>query len=239
MSEGRELARLASLLADSTRATFCLALLDGRAWTSGELARLAGVVPSTASAHLTQLIDGGLLVEERQGRHRYVRLADASVAQLIEDLSGRTRPSPPRSLRAANASAALARARTCYDHLAGHLGVQIVDAMTGRGLLDRSAGTALTPAGLAWLTDLGIDVTALRAARRPLVRPCLDWTERRHHLAGAAGAALCDHFFDKAWIERTRTARAVRVTPAGRTALADTLGIDVQTATEPALSVRA
>ncbi|RQW95376.1 ArsR/SmtB family transcription factor, partial [Micromonospora globispora] len=177
-TDGRAMAGLAALLADTTRASFCLALLDGRAWTAGELARAAGVAPSTASDHLTRLVRGGLLVEERQGRHRYVRLANPAVAQLIEDLAGHApaAPAPPRTLRAASAGAALAYARTCYDHLAGRLGVQLYDALLTRGLLDRTAGLALTPAGLTWLARLEVPVEPLRAARRPLVRDCLDWT---------------------------------------------------------------
>ncbi|MEU9739345.1 winged helix-turn-helix domain-containing protein [Micromonospora chersina] len=226
-TDGQALAGLAALLADPTRAGFCLALLDGRAWTAGELARSAGVAPSTASDHLTRLIRGGLLTEERQGRHRYVRLADPSVAQLVEDLAGRAPApaTPPRTLRAASAQASLAYARTCYDHLAGRLGVLVHDALLARGVLDRSGGLAVTPAGVAWLTDLGVPVEPLRAARRPLVRDCLDWTERRPHLAGAVGAALCRRFLDLGWTARG-TGRAVRVTPAGRPALAAALALD-------------
>ncbi|OKI81585.1 ArsR/SmtB family transcription factor [Micromonospora sp. CB01531] len=225
-TDGRSLAGLAALLADRTRASFCLALLDGRAWTAGELARAAGVAPSTASDHLTRLVHGGLLVEERQGRHRYVRLAGPSVAQLIEDLAGHV-PAPPvpaRTLRAASAGAALAYARTCYDHLAGRLGVLVHDALLDRGVLDRTGGLALTPAGVAWLAGIGVPVEPLRTGRRPLVRDCLDWTERRPHLAGALGAALCARFLDLGWVVRG-TGRAIRLTPAGGPALAATLGL--------------
>ncbi|MGC1210790.1 MAG: helix-turn-helix domain-containing protein [Micromonospora sp.] len=226
-TEGRAVAGLAALLADATRATFCLALLDGRAWTASELARAAGVAPSTASEHLTRLVRGGLLVQERQGRHRYVRLADPSVAQLIEDLAGHAPgpPAPPRTLRAASAGAALAYARTCYDHLAGRLGVLLYDALLTRGVLDRTAGLAVTPAGLEWLARLEVPVEPLNAARRPLVRDCLDWTERRPHLAGALGAALCRRFLDLGWTVRG-TGRAVRLTPGGAPALAAALGLD-------------
>ncbi|GAA3756166.1 winged helix-turn-helix domain-containing protein [Micromonospora maritima] len=226
-ADGRALAGLAALLADPTRAEFCLALLDGRAWTAGELARRAGVAASTASDHLTRLVRGGLLAEERQGRHRYVRLADPSVAQLVEDLAART-PAPatsPRTLRAASAGAALAYARTCYDHLAGRLGVLLHDALLARGVLDRAGGLALTPAGTAWLAELGVPVEPLRATRRPLVRDCLDWTERRPHLAGALGAALCGRFLDLGWTARG-AGRALRLTPAGRDGLAAALALD-------------
>ncbi|MFC3502248.1 ArsR/SmtB family transcription factor [Micromonospora krabiensis] len=229
------LAQLAALLADTTRARICLALLDGRAWTAGELARAAGVAASTASDHLSRLVDGGLLAQERQGRHRYLRLADPSVAQLIEDLAGRApaEPGPARSLRAARASAALAYARTCYDHLAGRLGVLVHDALLDRGLLDRAGGLTLTPAGLDWCADLGLPLATLRPTRRPLLRDCLDWTERRPHLSGALAAALCGRLLDLGWLARG-DGRIVRLTPAGAPELAAALGVPAATLAPPA-----
>lgn len=263
------LAALAALLADETRASVCLALLDRRAWTSGELARHCGVAPSTISEHLTRLVDGGLLVQERQGRHRYVRLADPDTARMIEDLAAHVVPPKPAGggLRAHSAGQALARGRTCYDHLAGRLGVAITDAMTGHGLLDQDTGFALTGPGLVWLTGLGADLSGYGGpapgqdavsgpdadadassdadsgsssasssrpghagpagpARRPLARSCLDWTERRPHLAGAAGAELCRLVLDRGWATRIGTRRAVRVTPLGLAELHRTLGIE-------------
>ncbi|MFJ8697439.1 ArsR/SmtB family transcription factor [Streptomyces roseolilacinus] len=226
----RDLAAFAALLADETRAAFCLALLDGRAWTAGELARHARVAPSTASEHLGRLVAGGLLAEERQGRHRYVRLAGARAAQLVEDLVAYTVPGagvpPPRSLREAGARDAMARGRTCYDHLAGRLGTAITDAMTARGLLGQDAGFALSDRGLRWFRDLGVGLVV--KGRRPLARGCLDWTERRPHLAGVAGAALCRHALDAGWCVRIGTERAVRVTADGERALADLLGIGAE-----------
>ncbi|CAL9626430.1 hypothetical protein SUDANB105_05967 [Streptomyces sp. enrichment culture] len=220
------LAALAGLIADTTRAACLLALLDGRAWTAGELARHAGVAPSTLSEHLGKLVAGGLLAEERQGRHRYVRLADARVAQLLEDLAAQVTPGAPdrpRSLREAGAGSAMARGRTCYDHLAGRLGIAVTDALGALGLLRRDTGFALTDAGLAWFADAGIDLD--RAGRRPLARACLDWTERRPHLAGVAGAALCRHALDAGWCVRIGSERAVKVTPTGERALSEALGI--------------
>jgi DNA-binding transcriptional ArsR family regulator len=228
-TESGALAGLAALLADPTRASFCLALLDGRAWTAGELARHAGVAASTASEHLSRLVAGGLLVERRQGRHRYVELAGASVADLLEDMQSHLGPvgERPRTFRAGQKAAALAGARTCYDHLAGRLGVAIADAMTRRGLIDQTRGVAITRSGGAWLaTNLGIDVDALGRGQRPLVRVCVDWTERRPHLAGAAGAQICRRFQDRGWIRRIDGSRAMLVTPAGQTALRDLLEID-------------
>ncbi|WP_430781682.1 ArsR/SmtB family transcription factor [Actinoplanes sp. G11-F43] len=235
MTAADDLATLAGLLADRTRAAMCLALLDGRAWTAGELAVHTGVARSTATEHLNRLINSGLLVEERQGRHRYVRLTGPAVAQLLEDLAGGL-PTPPepghtgpagapdarrepvRGLRAATADEALRRARTCYDHLAGRLGVQITDAMIGNGLLDHSSGFAVTAAGRAWFaTELGVD--SLTAGRRPPARSCLDWTERRPHLAGVAGARLCAALFTRGWLTRIGSGRAVRLTGSGESAL--------------------
>jgi len=225
--QAAELARLAALLADETRAACLLALLDGRAWTAGELARHAGVAASTLSEHLGKLVAGGLLTEERQGRHRYVRLADAQVAQLVEDLAAHVTPSDPvrpRGLRESSANSAMARGRTCYDHLAGRLGIAVTDALTSRQLLTQDTGFALTEAGLRWFDKAGIPLT--RKGRRPLARPCLDWTERRPHLAGVAGAALCTHALAEGWCARIGSTRAVKVTALGAQALTTLLGIN-------------
>ncbi|MXM63553.1 metalloregulator ArsR/SmtB family transcription factor [Streptomyces sp. HUCO-GS316] len=222
-----ELARLARLIADETRAAVLLALLDGRAWTAGELARHAGVAASTLSEHLGKLVAGGLLTEERQGRHRYVRLAGPRVAQLVEDLAAQVAPEAvvrPRTLRESSAGSAMARGRTCYDHLAGRLGIALTDALTARGLLRQDTGFALTDAGLGWFDATGIPLD--RTGRRPLARACLDRTERRPHLAGVAGAALCRHALDAGWCVRIGSERAVKVTAAGEGALSGLLGIE-------------
>ncbi|MEU0004776.1 winged helix-turn-helix domain-containing protein [Streptomyces sp. NPDC006314] len=221
------LASLAALVADETRAACLLALLDGRAWTAGELARHAGVAASTLSEHLGKLVAGGLLTQERQGRHRYVRLADARVAQLVEDLAAGVPAAAvrhaPRTLRESSTEAAMARGRTCYDHLAGRLGIAVTDALTERGLLRQDTGFALTDAGLEWFGTAGISLDL--SSRRPLARACLDWTERRAHLAGAAGAALCRHALEAGWCVRIGSRRAVKVTPSGERTLSSLLGI--------------
>lgn len=230
MLAAESVARCAALLADPSRAAMCLALLDGRAWTVGELARHAGVGPSTASEHVSRLVGGKLLAEERQGRHRYVRLADHDVAHLVEDLAGLAgEPVRPSSLRSVRAAAGLAAARTCYDHLAGRLGVAIFDALVRRELLSTSHGLALTPAGTAWFVDLGCDL-APGPGRRPVLRTCLDWTERRPHLAGRAGAALHQQLLARSWTARAAEHRAITVTPSGQRALSDLLGLDVASA---------
>ncbi|MFE5796969.1 ArsR/SmtB family transcription factor [Streptomyces sp. NPDC056503] len=222
-----ELAAFAALFAEESRASMVLALLDGRAWTAGELARHARVAPSTATEHLGKLVAGGVLTEERQGRHRYVRLAGPAMAHLVEELAGLAGPGAdgaPRSLAAVSAGRAMARGRTCYDHLAGRLGIAVADALTARGLLRQDTGFALTDEGLEWFARLGIPL--VRKGRRPLARGCLDWTERRPHLAGLAGAALCAHALDSGWCVRIGSERAVRVTPAGERALRRELGIE-------------
>lgn len=200
---------LARLLADRTRAAFCGALLDGRAWTARELAAHAGVAPSTASEHLTRLVEGGLLVEHRQGRHRYVALAGPHVAELLEAMTAFTGTGgPPRTLRAASAAEALARGRTCYDHLAGRLGITLTRGLLELGVV--TADLAVTEPGMAWLGELGFE-----PSKRQVARACLDWTERVPHLAGAAGAHLCRTFLDRGWLKRIGTTRAVALTPAG------------------------
>jgi DNA-binding transcriptional ArsR family regulator len=221
-------AQFASLLADRSRAAMCLALLDGRAWTAGELARHAGIAAPTASGHLNQLVAAGLLTEERQGRHRYLRLATPDIARLIEDMAAVAgQPAPARSLRTVRAAEDLAVARTCYDHLAGALGVRLFDAMVAKDLIAVTDGLALTEGGRSWFTDLaGPD--ALRPARsRPLLRSCLDWTERQPHLAGQLGAVLHRQLVARSWVRPTAGSRAVRITPAGERALDQLLGLNL------------
>jgi DNA-binding transcriptional ArsR family regulator len=229
------LARYAGLLADRSRAAICLALMDGRAWTAGELARAAGIAAPTATEHLNILVGAGLLAEQRQGRHRYVRLASAETARLLESLSvAAGQPAPARSLRTVRAAADLAAGRTCYDHLAGELGVQLYDALLGNGLVTETDGLALTPAGRSWFTELA-GPEALRPPRtRPLLRTCIDWTQRRQHLAGTLGAVLHGQLVDRSWIRHSPGSRAVRVTPAGTAALADLLGIEAGPAAQRA-----
>lgn len=222
------LAELARALGDPTRAAFCLALLDGRAWTAGELARHAGVAASTATEHLHRLTAVGVLTERRQGRHRYVELADARVAAFVEDMAALRQPvpAPVTGLKSAAASNALARGRTCYDHLAGRLGVALTDAMAAHGHLETDSGFALSDKGRRWMeTSLGVDTTAW-GRRRPVARACLDWTERRTHLAGQAGANLCRALFDRGWTRGVGSTRAVRLTESGCDALQAILGID-------------
>lgn len=232
-------AQFASMLADRSRAAMCLALLDGRAWTAGELARRACITPPTASEHLNQLVKAGLLTEERQGRHRYLRLAGPQMARLIEDLViAAGRPAPARSLRMVRAAEDLAAARTCYDHLAGTFGVWLFDAMLAAGLLNVAEGLILTPAGRSWFTDLAGPEVLRPPRSRPLVRSCLDWTERRPHLAGALGAALYQQLLGRSWLLRRPGSRAVRVTPEGELALGELLGAELPVLSEDRTATR-
>ncbi len=219
-------AGFAALLADRSRAAMCLALLDGRAWTAAELAGQAGIGRSTATEHLNQLVSAGLLTEERQGRHRYLTLAGPQIAQLIEDLAlAAGQPAAARSLRTVRAAEDLSAARTCYDHLAGALGVRLFDGMVAAGLLCADGGLAITAAGRSWFAELAGPDALRTTTARPLVRSCLDWTERRHHLGGALGAVLHQQLAQRGWLSRRPGSRAVRVTAAGQLALDDLLPV--------------
>jgi DNA-binding transcriptional ArsR family regulator len=227
-------ARLAGLLADRSRAAMCLAMMDGRAWTAGELARQANIAAPTATGHLNQLVQAGLLVEERQGRHRYLRLASPDIAHLLEDIAQAAgQPAPATSLRTVRAAANLAQARTCYDHLAGELGVRIFEAMVATGLITQRDGLALTAAGRTWFSELAGPEVLRPPRSRPLLRTCLDWTERRPHLAGALGAVLHQQLVARSWVQPRPGSRAVRITPAGELALADLLGTDLELSCQP------
>jgi DNA-binding transcriptional ArsR family regulator len=217
---------IAGLLADSSRSTMLQALMDRHARTAGELARLAKIAPSTASQHLGRLTDGGLLVVEAQGRHRYYRLADPRVAALLESMMAFA-PAPVASF-APHVGFDLRFARTCYDHLAGTIATALYDRLQADGTLRVTPeGITLSPAGAPALQSLGIDIQALRTGRRPLARACLDWTERRHHLAGALGGALLSSFRARDWLVPRNIPRALRLTTTGRRALASHFDIDV------------
>ncbi|MDQ0382316.1 ArsR/SmtB family transcription factor [Amycolatopsis thermophila] len=217
------LAEVAAVLADPSRAAMCLALLDGRAWTVGELARSAGIAPSTASEHVTRLKEAGFVAGVKQGRHRYVRIADPRVAELIEHLAQHAEHRAATGLRDSLRVRRLAFARTCYDHLAGAVGVALREGMVRTGLVDASGGLTLTGRGREVLTSLGVEVP--EGGRRPLLRGCLDWTERRDHLGGALPAALFARGVAAGWFDR-RADRAVRLLPAAEEPLAR-LGVEL------------
>jgi len=219
-----DIATPAALIGDATRATFLMALSEGRALPASELAERAGVSASTASVQLAKLLDGGLLEGERHGRHRYYRLADPAIATTIESLAVIAPRRAASSLRQARVGSELQAARTCYDHLAGALGVTVFEALQRQRLLTREL--EVTRRGAKRFGELGIEVEELARGRRPLARLCLDWTERRHHLAGALGAAFAARCFELGWIERIPTSRAVRLTAKGRRAFTRKLSIE-------------
>jgi DNA-binding transcriptional ArsR family regulator len=218
-----DISSLAALISEPARGRILVALLDGRSLPASELARRAGVTCQTASSHLAKLTEGQLLQVVPQGRHRYYRIANARVADLLESMarfaprnqSDRTGPKSPIQV-----------ARTCYNHLAGSLGVSITEAIVGRGYL-RGVGRdyQVSKEGTKWFSELGIDLGALRKSGRVFARQCLDWSERRNHLAGALGSALAEHLLEQGWIERVRESRAVRISELGRRELKERLGV--------------
>lgn len=222
----------AALIGDPTRAAMLLALLDGRALPATQLAWSAGVSPQAASNHLSKLADGGLVTVARQGRHRYYRLAGPEVAQALEALSRLTPTPKPLDPPLSPTARRLREARTCYDHLAGRLGVALADAFERNGLIegDGPERYRLTPAGEAKLAGLGVDLAEVKAGRRGLARPCIDWTERRRHLAGPLAARLLVRLFELGWIERGRETRAALLTPAGRAGLREVFGLELEAA---------
>jgi len=227
MREGPDIAALASLIGDPARANILTALMSGMSLTAGELSREAGVAPQTASSHLAKLVTAGLILAEFQGRHRYFRLAGQDVAGALEGLMElaarngqlRTRPGPR--------DAAMRKARSCYDHLAGEMGVRLYEALVGQGFLVVTAdGLDLSPRGRRQFIAEGIDVCALKRNNRPLCRSCLDWSERRHHLAGPLGAAILGLILDRGWASRDRNGRAILFSGEGERRFADFLGKD-------------
>jgi DNA-binding transcriptional ArsR family regulator len=223
MSGDADFAAVAAAIGEPARAAMLDSLLSVRARPAGELARAAGVAPSTASAHLARLVAANLVVAESHGRHRYYALAGPEVAQAVEALAALAPQRPPRSLRSANRIAAELAARSCYDHLAGALGVAVSDRLCVLGALDASSLSLLDPGPFELL---GIAIPARTS--RPLTRACLDWSERRYHLAGGLGAALLAGLLEHGWLERTGRGRAVAVTPLGQAALEERIGLDVR-----------
>ncbi len=213
-----DISAFAAAIGEPARARMLSALMDGRALTATELALAAGVMPSTASSHLGQLRRAGLITVAAQGRHRYFRISGSATAGLLERMMGLA---ATRTIRTGPADEALRRARVCYDHLAGVAGVRLLERMRDDDLLSGARQQlTLTPAGEAWLDGLGVDVTALRRRARRLVRCCLDWSERRDHLAGAVGAAILGRLFQLRLARRDPLGRALSFSPRGEAFLA-------------------
>ncbi|MCI3131736.1 ArsR/SmtB family transcription factor [Phenylobacterium aquaticum] len=214
MKLGADIARTAALLGDPARANMLAALMGGVALTAGELAQEGGITAQTASVHLARLVDGGLVTVRRQGRHAYFALSGPEVAELLEDLmSLAARTDQPRP-RPGPRDPGLRRARVCYDHLAGELGVALLDSLTGRGLIqDHDGALVLTPDGAAAMRAFGVE--PVTTGRRPLCRACLDWSERRSHLAGSLGAGVLNRIYALGWARRVEGSRVVAFSAPG------------------------
>jgi DNA-binding transcriptional ArsR family regulator len=223
-----DIASVAALFADPARAAIVYALLGGGELPAAELAFRAGASPQAASAHLAKLVRGGILRVRDAGRQRIFRLGSESVGRAMEALAAIAAPVRVRALDQDSAMRRMREARSCYDHLAGRIGVAVTDRLAERNYVRLAGGAfALTPAGTTFLRSLGIDAGALRERRRSFARACIDWTERRPHLAGALGASLLEHFIADGWLERNARDRALRVTPLGRTYFARRFQIEV------------
>jgi DNA-binding transcriptional ArsR family regulator len=222
VKDGPNIARIASLLGDTARADVLTALMTDRALTATELAAIAGVTKQTMSAHLSKLLDAALVAVDQQGRHRYFRLADEDVAGLLESLMGVAFRTGAVRLLSSPREPALRKARICYDHLAGELGVMAYEALLRHGAFAMFGGELrLSESGVEWFTRLGIDTDAAARQRRTFCRPCMDWSERRHHLAGSLGAALLSRMQDLKWASRDKNSRVIRFTPRGQRAFLD------------------
>lgn len=230
MVAAANLVEVAALVGDTGRATMLAALMGGRALTGNELGRLAGLGKSTASEHLGKLAAAGLVAATSQGRFKYYRISSQRVAAMLESMiTVAAIDVPARHQPRSAANEALCLARTCYDHLAGRLGVALADAMVAEGhLVLADDGGELTPKGQEFLSSFGASLTARRAKGRIYCKPCLDWSERRYHVAGHVGAEICRRCFELKWIERQLGTRAVAVTAAGRRGLLSAFNLDFQ-----------
>jgi len=231
MITGPIVAEIAALLADPARASMVWALLDGRALSASELAVAARITPQTASTHLAKLTEAGLLSMARQGRHRYFRFASPKVTDMIDAIVAVALEKRPRYPPLSREARALNAARMCYNHLAGRLSVDLTDSFAARDYVVLDGEVAeITRAGTRFLTEFGIELPTRRSTRRHYCRLCLDWTERRPHLAGALGAAVTKRCFDLGWMEKVDRSHAVVVTPLGRRGFLKTFGIDLSEA---------
>ena len=227
MAGDADLATIGSLMSDRTRATILLTLLNGGMTSASALAQRAAVSRPLASAHLRKLFEGGLIVVEPRGRHRFYRLSSQRVADALESLILLSPASAINSLRGSKESIGLQRGRLCYDHLAGRLGVALTHQMMEAGLLRKSGGDyEVTDAGAGVFRGLGIDIASLRGQERPLSRACLDWSEKDHHLAGSLGAALTNELFRLGWLEGREASRVVTVTAVGQQGLQQAFGLE-------------
>lgn len=227
MNASPNVSKVAALMGDSARSTILCVLLDKRARTASELAYMAGITPQTASSHLSKLVNGELLTVEKQGRHRYYRLANRQVAAALEALQVVTAANVKRPLQPGPKDKVLRDGRMCYDHLAGSLGVKITHSLVKNGsIVESGKNFDLTRKGEKFLTEFGIDLVQARNKRRKFSQTCLDWSERQPHLAGALGAAISDELMNLKWIRRVKDSRAIQTTPIGRRQLENVFKIN-------------
>jgi DNA-binding transcriptional ArsR family regulator len=225
MADGPNIVRIAALIGDRARSEILTSLLGDQALMATELASMVNLTKQTTSAHLAKLLGARLIAVQSQGRHRYFRLADPDVARLLEDLMGVAQRTGAVRLRSSPRDPALRKARVCYDHLAGDLGVLMLEGLQRRRVLQRRQGAlTVTRAGIEFLNDIGIDIDALASQRRTLCRTCLDWSVRRDHLAGSLGATLLPWIYQQGWARHARGSRVVSFTTAGEAALMHTFG---------------
>ncbi|ASR49279.1 transcriptional regulator [Paenibacillus kribbensis] len=228
MSTKSNVAMIASLVSEPSRAAILTVLLDGRFHTASELAHMAGIKPQTASFHLAKMTDAQVVTVEKQGRHRYFGIQNPEVARVMESLLSIAPPVQIKSFKQASENEAIRLARTCYDHLAGHLGVQIMDSLINKGMLSEDQnGLYVTEKGEAFFADFQVNLTQIKQRRRSFSHKCLDWSERRHHLAGALGSALLDRLLTLHWIERLPTTRAIRITADGKRGFKEVFSIEI------------
>ncbi|WP_090737142.1 helix-turn-helix transcriptional regulator [Paenibacillus sp. Mc5Re-14] len=228
MSTKSNVAMIASLVSEPSRAAILTALLDGRFHTASELAHMAGIKPQTASFHLAKMTEAQVVTVEKQGRHRYYGIQDPEVAQVMESLLSIAPPVPIKSFKQASENEAIRLARTCYDHVAGHLGVQIMSFFIQKGILSEDQdGLHITQQGEIFFADFQIDLKNTRQKRRSFSHKCLDWSERRHHLAGALGSALLDRLLELHWVEHLPTTRAIRITAEGKRGFKEVFSIEI------------
>ncbi|MDM5233956.1 ArsR/SmtB family transcription factor [Lysinibacillus pakistanensis] len=222
------IAEIASLLGETSRATMLASMMDGRFHTASELAYMAAIKPQTASFHLAKLVDGKLVKVEKQGRHRYFRLAGEDIAQLLESFLAMSPPPEVRSLKQSSQMKVLQDARTCYDHLAGKLGVQLTESLLNASYLELDQKQfVITTEGEKFFADFGLDLDEFKKMRRSFSHACLDWSERRYHLGGALGHGLLTHFLNLEWITRVPSIRAIKVTEKGRTGFKEVFNMDI------------
>jgi DNA-binding transcriptional ArsR family regulator len=235
MTATANMVEVAALLGDTARATMLAALMGGQALTGSELAFLASISRPTASEHLSKLVEARLLAITKQGRFRYYRIASPMVARMLESIElVAAIDVPPRYQPRSIKDDALRFARTCYDHLAGQVGVAIADALVANGhIILTSEGGEVTDAGAQFLTEFGAALTAKSRGRRLFCQPCLDWSERRFHVAGHVGAELCRCFMERGWLKRVRDTRALHLTPTGKAGLFDSFDVDLDNPARP------